>query len=302
MSKKAWLRLSLWVMLSVAAPAVLAQQAASSQPGDGLTAQQRQALNQIIALHWQKAGTTVPIASVANFTVPDGYGMLAPPDAHTFMELNQDLAAKDVYVLMPASTVWFAVLKYQNTGYVKDDEQLNADQLLGEMVNQSQEANKIRKTRGWAAITVQGWAFKPEYNKQIHRLEWAFLDRDEATHENVVNYNTRILGRGGVMDVELVSAPDKLQQSVAQLNTALHNFSYDPGQHYSEFRQGDRVAEFGLGALIVGGAAAVAAHKGVFAGLLAAMAAAWKLVAAAAVAVTAGIGRFFRRLGFKKRE
>ena len=55
------------------------------------------------------------------------------------------------------------------------------------------------------------------------------------------------------------------------------------------------MAEFGLGALVLGGAAAAAVKAGWFKGLLVALAAGWKLVAAAAVAVFASIGKLFKR-------
>lgn len=263
---------------------------------------QQQTLNQILALNWQKAGAVVPLSSVATLSVPDKYAMLAPPDAQKFLELNHDLSGPGEYILMPYSMGWFAVLSYENTGFIKDDEQLDADKLLSSMVTATQQSNEQRKARGWDTLSVQGWSFPPQYNRQTHRLEWAFLDRDDTSGADVVNYNTRILGRSGVMDVLLVADPDTLQASMGELNTALENFSYDPGQHYSEFRQGDRVAEFGLGALIVGGAAAVAAHKGVFAGLLAGLAAAWKVAVAAVVAGLAGVRRFFRGLFSRKKS
>jgi len=66
----------------------------------------------------------------------------------------------------------------------------------------------------------------------------------------------------------------------------------EQGQAYADFREGDRVAEYGLGALIVGGAAAVAAKKGFFAVIAKFLIAGWKLLLVGLVAV----GGFFKRL------
>jgi uncharacterized membrane-anchored protein len=67
------------------------------------------------------------------------------------------------------------------------------------------------------------------------------------------------------------------------------------GEKYSEFKQGDRIAEFGLAALILGGAAAIATKKGFWGALVAFFAAFWKLIAGVAVAALASLGSLFKR-------
>jgi uncharacterized membrane-anchored protein len=93
----------------------------------------------------------------------------------------------------------------------------------------------------------------------------------------VVNYSSRLLGREGVMTAVLVSNPDTLERDRAAFSKALDGFSYDSGKAYTEFKQGDKVAAYGLGALVLGGAAAAAAKTGagkaLFKGLWVALAA-----------------------------
>jgi uncharacterized membrane-anchored protein len=55
------------------------------------------------------------------------------------------------------------------------------------------------------------------------------------------------------------------------------------------------VAEFGLGALVLGGAAALAANTGFWKVLLAGLAASWKLVLGGIAAVVAAIKKMFGR-------
>ena len=57
----------------------------------------------------------------------------------------------------------------------------------------------------------------------------------------------------------LVSDPNSLEQDIKAFRTALRGFDFVSGQRYAEFRSGDKMAEYGLAALIVGGAAAAAA-------------------------------------------
>jgi hypothetical protein len=79
-----------------------------------------------------------------------------------------------------------------------------------------------------------------------------------------VNYNIRLLGRAGVMNAVLVSDPTALENDIRAFKTTLAGFSFDPGERYSEYRAGDKIAEYGLTGLIVGGAAAAAAKTGAF--------------------------------------
>jgi len=81
----------------------------------------------------------------------------------------------------------------------------------------------------------------------------------------VVNYSTRLLGRTGLMNVDLVLSPDEMGAVVPEVANLMSGFQYTPGKRYAEFRQGDKVAAYGLTALVAGGAGAVAAKTGLLA-------------------------------------
>jgi uncharacterized membrane-anchored protein len=55
------------------------------------------------------------------------------------------------------------------------------------------------------------------------------------------------------------------------------------------------VAAYGLGALVLGGAAAVATKKGLWAVLAGVFAAFWKLIVGLGVAALAGLGAMFKK-------
>jgi uncharacterized membrane-anchored protein len=71
----------------------------------------------------------------------------------------------------------------------------------------------------------------------------------------------------------------------------LADYSFQSGHRYAEYRQGDKVAQYGLAALIAGGAAVGAAKLGLFAWLAVFFKKAWKLIVVAVVAVAAGLRR-----------
>lgn len=157
------------------------------------------------------------------------------------------------------------------------------------------EGNDLRRQKGYPTVSVIGWKFKPEYDRKAKLLEWAILGKQDDTNEQVVNFNTRVLGRRGVMKVTLVSSPEDFDASVTELKGLLQGFQYDQGERYADYRQGDKVAAYGLAALIVGGAAAVATKKGFWTVIAGFFAAAWKFIAAAAAAVLAWFRSLFKK-------
>src|SRR5262249_26529974 len=152
-----------------------------------------------------------------------------------------------------------------------------------------------RRSRGWNEMEVSGWQTPPHYDTSTRRLEWAVNGRDLKSGSTVVNFNTRLLGRTGVTSVVLLADPQTLDSAVPQFKQTLTAFSYLPGQTYAEYKPGDKVAKYGLAALITGGAAAIAVKTGFWKVLVGALAAGWKLIVAGLVAAGAAFKRFFKR-------
>ena len=112
-------------------------------------------------------------------------------------------------------------------------------------------------------IYTDGWHVPPHYDTGSKRLEWGMRLRDEKGGLHV-NYTSRLLGRSGVMSAVLVSSPQTLAEDMKAFSNALSGYDYVAGEKYAEFKSGDRIAEYGLAALVVGGAAAAAAKAGLF--------------------------------------
>jgi uncharacterized membrane-anchored protein len=285
-------RFALWVVTLVAGIVlpvsnVLAQGAPES-------AEQQHARQVAASLHWMTDGASQPVASVAQLRAPAGYVMLNPGDTAKLMELMHNVSdGTSEYYLAPASEKWFAIFSYDAVGYVKDDEKVDADAVLQSIKTGTEQGNEERKRRGWAPMTIRGWAFPPRYDMSTKRLEWA-VDA-VADGQGVANYNTRILGRQGVTKVTLVADPQDLTQAVSEFNQAITNFSYVGGERYDEFKPGDKVAEYGLAALIAGGAAAVATKTGFWKVLVGFLAAGWKVIVAVVIAGLAGLRGLFKR-------
>lgn len=245
-------------------------------------------------LPWVEGPTTVQVAGKASLKVPEGYAFLDPAGAREFNRLTENPETGiDEYVLAKDDLAWVAFFSFDPVGYVKDNEKLEADDLLKSVSEGTEASNEERKRNGWDAVHVTGWAFKPQYDGGIKSLEWAFRLKGEHSEGESINYNTRLLGRRGVMQVLLVTGQDRLLSSVEDFKAQLPGFTFNDGDRYADFRAGDHVAEYGLAALVTGGAAAMAAKKGVFAAIGIFLLKMWKLLLVGLVGGFAAIRRFF---------
>jgi len=188
---------------------------------------------------------------------------------------------------------WFVVFSFKNIGYVKDDEKdkLDADAILASIREGTQASNEERQKRGWSTLEVTGWQKPPFYDNSTNNLTWATKARSAG--DEGVNYSVRLLGRHGVMNADLVVSPAELPDAVPAFNNLLENFSFRAGNRYAEFRSGDKVAAYGLTALIAGGVGAAAVKSGLLSKL-------WKFLVLGVIAIGGAIKRMFGALTGKR--
>lgn len=265
-------------------------------PAQAQDATSAEVVDPVAELPWQLGPTTAAIGERATIEVPEGYAFLGAEGTREFNELMENPpTGVDEYTLAPLDLGWAAYFSFDDIGYVKDDETLESDGILESIREGTNQANVEREARGWNPLHILGWSFEPRYDEQLKLLEWAVLA--ESGGSQVVNYNTRLLGRRGVMEVILVASPDTLQASIADFKGLVPGYAFAPGETYAEYREGDHVAEYGLAALITGGAAAVAAKKGWLAAIGLFLAKMWKLILVGLVAVGAVARKLFTRRG-----
>jgi len=258
---------------------------------------QQEYVQKVRALHWVKGPTQVAVGGNSTLKLPEGYVYLDAANTAKYEELNENFSSgKEVFVA-PTDLSWNAYLEFSDDGYVKDDEKIDAPAILKTLTQNTEEANEERRRRGWADMHVVGWSIPPAYNAETKRLEWATLLRSRGGEGT--NFFTKVLGRRGVTTVVLVSRPEDTTAAVKDLNQVLTGYQFNAGDTYADYKPGDKVAEYGLTGLIVGGAVAAAVKTGVLKGLwkviVAGAAALWKLLAAAVVAAIAGLKALFKR-------
>jgi uncharacterized membrane-anchored protein len=104
------------------------------------------------------------------------------------------------------------------------------------------------------------------------------------------------------MEVVLIVEPDKLSDTLPEFRDLLGTYAFRTGQSYAEFKPGDKVAKYGLAALVVGGAAVGAAKLGLLGPLILILKKAWKLVIIAFAAVATAVKKFFAKITGRQNE
>jgi len=280
-------------LINVILAAGCATVGAQETPSESMSAEQKKLIEGMRALDWVKGPSTVTAQGNAKLTIPDQYVYLDARNTSKFLELQHNLGNGREVMLAPRDLHWQAYLEFADEGYVKDDEKIDAAALLKTLKENTERANAERQRRGWGALHLVDWATPPVYNTTTKRLEWATIL--ESQDGRAVNFSTKILGRRGFTSVIMVTDPANLSAAEGSLDNVLTGYAFNPGETYADWRSGDKVAEYGLAALIVGGVAAVAAKKGLFSVLAGFLAVAWKFIAAAAVAAVAWLRRLFTK-------
>lgn len=248
----------------------------------------------IMALDWKRGPAPLPITSRATIQLPPKTMYLDDANTKQFLQLTGNLPEPESFTIAADDLSWFAIVDFSDLGYVKDDEKIDPDALLKTMREQQEAANTQRVEQKLDPLTVKGWSVVPHYDPASHNLEFG-LTLGTPQGDNV-NYTTRILGRRGVMNATLVTSGGELQGDLAEFRTAMKGFAYKPDETYAAYKDGDKIAEYGLAALVTGGAAAAVLKTGLFAGLLKGLLVFWKLIAVAFVAGFAALRGFIARL------
>lgn len=209
---------------------------------------------------------------------PDPLGMLIPAEGYL---LDAD--------------AWAVIITYEQNGYVKDDDagRIDYDQLLKQMQRGIADSNSQRIKKGYPPFDLVGWAATPRYDRPTHKLYWAKNLKFEGATNNTLNYNIRMLGRRGVLVLNAVAGMKQLPEIERMTPEILAAVDFNPGNRYADFNAaaGDKIATYGIAALIAGG---IAAKVGLFKGLWIGILGAKKfIIIAVVVAIAAWLGKLF---------
>lgn len=255
---------------------------------------------------------------LASIDLPQGYVFADKQLAEKFLQSSGSSPEGVLGIVFPAEALkeesknddansFYVISRFEDSGYVhdKDADKINADEILKSYKEGTTEHNESRKEMGLPPIFVGGWAEKPQYQKDKHQVVWAIEVKDQDSASSPVtgiNYNTRILGRKGVLSMNLVTGQEKFPENKNKVMALLNKTEFTKGNTYGEYVEGkDKASGYGLTGLILGGGAMAAAAKmGLLGGL-------WKwaiglLIAGKKLIIVAviGIGALLAKLFGKK--
>lgn len=232
-------------------------------------------------LHYQ-TGTIAIGNNLATLTLPEGFRYLDPKDTTSVLvDLwgNPPQHEPSLGMIIPAGSdilkgdAWAVLITYEEDGHIKDNdaESIDYTKLLKDMQASSDEINAERKKQGYEPVHLIGWAAPPRYDAAGKKLYWAKELEFGADPDHTLNYNLRILGRTGVLNLNAIASMKdlpKIEQATPELLAAV---SFNSGNRYADFNEStDRVATYGLAALVAGGIATKAGlFKGIWLGILA---------------------------------
>lgn len=226
-------------------------------------------------LHFKK-GKVVVGDNLATFDLPDSFVFLDGADAEKVLEAWGNPPREDLPLgmLMPAGVspfedaAWAVTVQYEESGYVSDEdaERIDYAEMLKDMQGDLRDANPEREKQGFEPIQLIGWAAPPHYDAAEKKLYWAKELQFGDAKAHTLNYNIRVLGRKGVLVLNFIAGMEQLPEIEKNVGKVLAMTEFNPGSRYVDFNPSmDKVAAYGLGALIAG---KVAAKAGLFATLL----------------------------------
>jgi uncharacterized membrane-anchored protein len=232
-----------------------------------LPAAAQQTAEQFLAsLKFQDGRITLP-DGIATLDLPAGFRYLNPDDSSRLLTdgWGNPPGPKTLGMIVPAAVSplsaegWGVVITYEKDGHVNDSDanDIKYDELLKSMQDSVAADNDERKKQGYAPMTLIGWAETPHYDKASHKLYWAKELHTGDDKQNALNYNIRVLGREGVLVLNAVASMEQIGRIRNEMKTVTAFTDFTPGHRYADFdSKTDKVAEYGIAALIAGGAAA----------------------------------------------
>ena len=242
----------------------------------------------------------IKLGSQATLQLPTAYAFVPAAEALRLLRAMGNRPGDDLLgmVVPKGDESWIATVRYVSSGYIKDDDARDwkADELLDNIRDGTDEANRERRNRGIPEMEIIGWVERPAYDASTHRLVWSISSKQKGAADGAekgVNYNTYVLGREGYLSLNWVTELAAIEREKPQARALLGALAFGEGKRYADFNSStDRVAEFGLAALVAG----VAAKKLGLLALIAAFALKfWKVAAIAAVVGIGPLAKFFKR-------
>ncbi len=262
-----------------------------------------------------RTGEIVIGKELAKINLPDGYRYLDPESTqHIVTDTWGNPPSETLGMIIPGGinpygiSGWGVVLSYEEEGHVEDDDaaSIDYDELLREMQEEVALENEVRLEQGYDTYQLRGWAEDPHYDAGSHKLFWALnlhFGMEEEDYPGTLNYNVRVLGREGVLVLNAVSGMEHLPEVREHMESLIPSVAFTQGNRYEEYNpSSDKLAAYGVGALVAGN---LAAKTGLLAMFTAFLGKSWKFILLGVAGLAALIKKHFtarQNAGESRRE
>ncbi|WP_416362852.1 DUF2167 domain-containing protein [Pseudomonas sp. NFX183] len=251
----------------------------------------------------QKTGTVTLPSGIATLKLNDEFYYLDPADTERLLTdgWGNPPGFKTLGMIVPKAVSplsergWGVIVSYKADGHVSDEDAAKIDyaELLKQMQEEDEEDNQQRQKQGYAGLHLLGWAEPPHYDDATHKMYWARELKADDAQQTTLNYSIRVLGREGVLELNAVAAMADLSTIKQEMPKVLAFTNFTDGNLYTDFNpKTDKLATYGLAALVAGG---IAAKAGLFAKIGIFLLAAKKFLVVGVVALFAVIRKLFNR-------
>ncbi|SDS95663.1 DUF2167 domain-containing protein [Pseudomonas fuscovaginae UPB0736] len=293
----------LLVAVLLSATTLPAIAATSPAPAPAASEQPHQSAEQWLATLKQQHGTITLPSGIATLQLNNEFYYLSPADTERLLTeaWGNPPGNKTLGMIIPtavsplADNGWGVIISYKNDGHISDDDAAKIDyaDLLKQMQADDEEDNKERRKQGYAGLQLLGWAEPPSYDQATHKMYWARELKADDAQQTTLNYSIRVLGREGVLELNAVAAMADLQTIKQETPKILAFTNFTDGNRYADYdSKTDKLAPYGLAALVAGG---IAAKAGLFAKIGVALLAFKKFIILGLVAIAGLFGKLFKR-------
>ena len=242
----------------------------------------------------------------ASINVPEGFKFLNGDDSERILtdlwgNPPSEKGYESLGMIVPDNfspfkdSIFSINITYSNEGYIEDDDakDLDYDELLSQMQEDCKNSNAERVKLGYPTINLIGWASTPFYDEVNKKLHWAKEFKFGDDDENTLNYNIRILGRKGYLELNAIGEMSVLNDVKNNIDPILNSVNFTSGNTYSDFDPDiDEVAAYGIGGLIAG---KLLMKAGILAKLGVLLAKFWKVIVFGVIGIGAVAAKFFKK-------
>lgn len=280
-----------------------AQAATTPAPETVEATQAEQSPEQFLASLKKQHGTITLPSGIATMKLNDEFYYLNPKDTERLLTegWGNPPGTETLGMIIPtainplAASGWGVIVSYTEDGHISDEDAAKIDyaDLLKQMQEEDEEDNKERQKQGYAGLHLLGWAEQPHYDEASHKMYWARELKSDDAEGSTLNYSIRVLGRKGVLELNAVAAMADLPMVKQELPKVIAFTNFTDGNLYTDYSPAtDKLASYGLAALVGGG---LAAKAGLFAKIGIFLLAAKKFLIVGLVVIAGFVRKLFSR-------